>query len=177
MQREGRSLDRGLRFVLASLLALAFMGGSARTQASPTVLVDGLETIEEAHVLLDAVPIRPMATDGVRLWAANVQGNCVQEFGAGQRTFDVPWNPISLAYYYCTDPLHEGEKLLVVCRGTYALVSIDLGTGEIDRLLQLPPQPADLLVDQAAQKAWVSCQARDEVVEIDLNGIMTVTMS
>lgn len=158
---------------LAGLLGVAALSMPAPAQLPPTT--SGIETIEEPHVLLDAVPIRPLVVSptGNRVWAVNVQGNCVQEFytyGNPVRTFQVPWNPISIAYYPSTDPAYPGEKLLVVCRGTYALVAVDLTSGKIDRLVRLPAQPADLIVDPAPNdpRAFVSCQADDVVVDIDL---------
>ena len=80
----------------------------------------------------------------------------------------MPWNPVSVALYTTATDGPDSERLLVVSRGSYVLTSLDRLTGDVLDVLALPPEPGDILVDQDAHRAFVSCAAQDKVVEIDL---------
>jgi streptogramin lyase len=131
-----------------------------------------LDNVEGSFVDLGLAPFRAMAVtpDGLTLFAVNTHGSRVLRFddltGAPTATFDVPWGPVSVAYWESNVDGHA--EVLVVTRGTYGLTRLDPATGEVLGYLPLPPEPADILVDEATDRAWVSCSARDEVVEIDL---------
>src|SRR5262245_54482680 len=72
--------------------------------------------------------------------------------------------PVSLAIWE--------DKLVVVGGGTHALALHDAANGDILKVLQLPSEPADLVIDVVdAQhaRAFVACQGTNEVVKVDLN--------
>jgi hypothetical protein len=59
-------------------------------------------------------------------------------------------------------------KLLVVGGGSWSLVAHDVTTGRIVAHMQLPAEPADIVVDDVANHAYISCQGDNSVVRIDL---------
>ena len=68
--------------------------------------------------------------------------------------------PVALAW-------HEGD-LLVVGGGTHALVRHSAVDGAVLALCPLASEPADIVVCEDQDVAWVSCQGADAVLEIDL---------
>lgn len=68
--------------------------------------------------------------------------------------------PVALAW-------HEGN-VLVLGGATHALVRHSRTDGRILDALSVPSEPADLVVDEESDTAWVSCQGADVVVEVDL---------
>jgi len=129
-----------------------------------------LDNVEGAHVDLSIVPIRPLAVQAStgRLYALNTHDSAVQVFeasGALVETIRVPWGPVALALWQ--DGVPRSESLLVVCRGTTTLARIDLASGEIVSLLELPTEPADIVV-HGNGNAFVSCAGASLVVEIDV---------
>ncbi len=59
-------------------------------------------------------------------------------------------------------------KLLVVGGATWSLVEHDRTNGRVLRHVALPAEPADIVVDVAANAAYVACQGDNVVVRIDL---------
>lgn len=57
----------------------------------------------------------------------------------------------------------------VLGQGSHALAKHDASTGEIVDVLQLPSEPADMVLDGDGD-LWVSCMGADAVVEVDLGG-------
>ena len=141
----------------------------------PTAIRTGpfreLDNIEGDHIDLNFMAVRPMAlaADGLTLWAINAHGSKVVGFidlsGIPAMEYDVPWGPVSIAYW--VSPADGHEELLVVSRGTYGLTRLDPATGATLGYLALPPEPADLLV--LGDQAFVSTSAFDEVVQVDLS--------
>lgn len=147
-------------------------GAQPQAAVPATAEFNELDNIEGDHIDLVFAPYRPMALapSDVTLFAVNTHNSKVLRFDdlSGQPTsvFDVPWGPVSVAYWESNIDGHA--EVLVVSQGTYALTRLDPVTGEILGMLPLPPEPADILIDEATDRAWVSCSARDEVVLIDL---------
>lgn len=164
-----RDLVAARAWLAGGLLCLCAGAPSSARQTSSYVVVDN---IEESWVNLNLPAVRPMFIWGVGdLYAVNVHDSTVSLFtqssGQPDDTWRVPWGPVSIAGWM--DPF-GGERLLVVCSGSYVLAVLDRNTGETVALLDLPPEPRDILVDQLAHQAYVSCAAQDLVVEIDLAG-------
>ena len=131
-----------------------------------------LDRVEGAHLDLALIPVRPMLIepDSEHVFAVNAHDSTVVEFdSAGElvRTIRVPWGPVSLALW---DPPWNRQSpfLLVVSRGSYTLTYIELSSGRIARLLDLPTEPADILVHPETGQAFVSCSGDDSVVEINV---------
>lgn len=157
----------------ALLTALA-----AQTQGPPPTIVTApfpvLDNVEGSWVNLNHVPIRPMAIDaGNVFYVVNTHDSTVEHFLAGNsapaHVWGVPWNPVSIALWSGNTLGGDGpDELLVACRGDYCLVRLDKATGRVKGLVELPAEPGDLLIDEATDRAFVSCSGVDAVVQIDL---------
>lgn len=190
VSRGATILARPLPLVLP---ALALMFGSRPTPAQ--VVVPGLadypvlDNVGGSWVNLATFPVRPMVfDDSGSLWVVNHHDSTVERFtGAlakATASHGVPWSPVSIGWW--RGPGAGGRpELLVVCRGTWAVVSLDPTTGALKRVIQLRPsdptlpggldprlgrmaEPGDILVDEANDRAFVSCMGADSVVQIDL---------
>jgi hypothetical protein len=148
-----------------------------------------LDNVGGSFVNLATFPVRPMLYDpSGNLWAVNHHDSTIERFvGLTQdpdKVYGVPWSPVAIAWWNGDGGAH-GSELLVVCRGTWAVVGIDPATGKPTRLLQLRPgtgalpggldarigrmaEPGDILVDETNDRAFVSCTGADTVVQIDL---------
>jgi len=103
-------------------------------------------------------------------WAVNAQHDTVVKFDASLSavsTFRTLRGPVSIALYDASVGT-DREQLLVVCSLSNALVRHRRSDGEILEVIPLPPEPGDLLVDVAGDRAWVSSGGVDRVAEIDL---------
>ncbi len=181
--RRVRRSSKRLMTLLGGGLLLIGGGPIAHGQVEldPDVMQKAVEPTSGYHVVdnlqaswtgLNAVPFRPMVIDpaGLPFFAVNVHDSTVHRFdflnGNPTQTWRVPWNPVSLALF---DSHPDGvSRLLVVCRGTHCLLILDRETGQPLEWLDLPHEPADLLVDDFASLAFVSSTGKDQVVEIDL---------
>ncbi len=162
----------------ALLLATAALAAPAAAQEE----FDHFRIVDDVHddfVNLNQPPVRPLivSDDFQEIFAVNPHDSTVVRFdasysGTPTHAWRVPWNPVSIAEW--TDPDagagEPAERLVVACRGSFCLVVMDRATGRILELLRLPSEPGDLLVDDAADRAFVSCSAVDVVVEVDLTG-------
>ncbi len=146
-----------------------FQGGPALTAPYRTT-----DRVEGAWLNLGLFPVRPLLVheleDELTVIAANLHDDRVEWFqglaSAPFRVTRVGWSPVALAGW--EDGAGELQQVLAVCAGSYGLFRIDAGTGEVVGVIELPPQPRDILVDQASDRAWVSCVGTNEVAEIDL---------
>lgn len=146
-------------------LSLALAGGAV-AQTAAYNLVDN---VEGNWVNMNPIPVRPMTLSqaGTDLYVCNAYNSEVSRINGSLsvvQRFRTLWGPVSIAQYVngATD------VLLVVCQHSNALAVHDRASGDILRIIDLPPEPADLLVDQTNGRAFVSCTATDEVVEINL---------
>lgn len=96
--------------------------------------------------------------------AAVVQGG-VTEASAKWRTLT---EPVSIA--------DHGGHIYVLGQGTHALAKHDKATGQILDIVKLPSEPADLVIDEANDLAYISCMGSDSVVEVAL-GTSSMTIS
>lgn len=147
-----------------------------------------VDQVEGDYVDYNSVPRRPIAFTENDLYAVHTQSSTVVHFHfstsipsgnvAPTNVFSVPKSPVSIALWDDPDATGEddGERLVVVCDGTYCVVVLDRSSGDVLELIELrrPPgltalgEPGDLLVDDTSDLAYVSCAAADAVVEIDL---------
>lgn len=65
------------------------------------------------------------------------------------------------------------NRILVVGGGTHALAVHDRATRAIVRTIQLPSEPADIVVDPDNNLAFIACQGANQLVKINL-GTMTI---
>lgn len=113
-------------------------------------------------------PVSGMARDFEgRLWAVNPYANTVQAYegliGRPVRIFDTGLDPVSVALY------EPGQRyVLVACKGTHALFVHDHASGDVLDVVALESEPADIVVDDSTDTAFVSCQGDNKVAEIDL---------
>ncbi len=165
-----RTLCRWRMPVLALLCLLA----TVATVSAQTAAIVDKDNVEGPNINLNFAPVRPflMATVGTttNLYAVNSFDNTVEVFPNGGPTsptavYSVPWGPVSIATW--TDGTGALE-LLVVCRGSDCLTRLDAATGRVKSTIDLPAEPADILVDDTLGRAWVSCPGADSVVEIIL---------
>ncbi len=129
-----------------------------------------LDRVEGTNVDLLFAPVNPMVMNSARtvLYAVNSHGSQVQAFddlsGRPSSTFEVPWGPVSVAYWKSSVDGHE--ELLVITRGTHGVTRFQPSTGRMLGFLALPPEPAGALV--LGDRLYVSCSAWDVVCEVDL---------
>ena len=175
------SLGFALLALLSPLAAAQHMEASARrgpqrpavsqARQAGQAPFNELDQVRGASIDLVFAPVRPMALGhgGRSLFAVNSHNNSVAEFnGAGLvRDISVPWGPVSVALSPGTGHAAASE-LLVVCRGSYSLARIDLASGQVSQLIDLPAEPADLLIHPRSGHVFVSCSGAGSVVEIDL---------
>jgi hypothetical protein len=64
--------------------------------------------------------------------------------------------------------LFQEQYLVVAGGGTHALALHDASNGDILNALQLDSEPADMVIDQVGQRAFVACQGDNVVVEVAL---------
>lgn len=160
---------------LAAALAVA-AGATASAQIgpiTPTALNEYLDRdeVQGPNVMLASAPIRPLAFDASgKLWAVNFPENTVEKFSGGNQNpvavYRVPWGPVAVGHYV---NLASQPEVLVVTRNTWALTRLDAATGAVLDVVPLDAEPSDLLVDQGANRAFVSCMGGDSVVQIDLS--------
>lgn len=156
-----------LALALPPLLANGDVAGSRDRQAPYRVL----DRVEGAWPDLALAPVRPLAVHPAtgHLFALNAHDSAAVEFDAGGaplRALRTPWGPVALAFW--SPRGGAPAELLVVSRGTYALARIDLASGAITKLVELPAEPADIVVHPGTNTAFVSCSGDDSVVEVDV---------
>ncbi len=141
-----------------------------------TAKYDELDNVEGSFVHFGYPPVRPMATDGLTLYAVNNHDNTVQRYtnttGQPSRTYRVPWGPVSIAVWHDPDA-SDAARILVVSRGNPALSILDAESGETLAVLPMEhagqrfAEPGDIIVDDD-DRAFVSCSASQAVLEFDL---------
>ncbi len=174
--------------IRTSLLAPAILFACAAAASAQTAPYQALDNVEGEWISTNAVPIRPLAltADDLEVFAVNVQGNAVVRFNAlGTKRFDTPRSPVAIAFWD-DNPLDlvDESRLLVVCRDSYVLAVLNRLTGDTLAILELRDpstgailgEPQDLLVDQSADRAFVSCASADAVAEIDLTTLSIVRL-
>ncbi len=158
----------------STLLLVLLMASICRAQNPPSPNYKDSDNVEGSRVNLNFAPVRPFLRATVNqvnnLYAVNSHDNTVEVFLAGGGTepidvFGVPWGPVSIATW---NPAQGPRQLLVVCRGSDCLARLDMNTGEVIGIVDLPAEPADILVDPGRNLAWVSCAGADALVEINL---------
>ncbi|MBL8863795.1 MAG: hypothetical protein JNK02_17530 [Planctomycetes bacterium] len=165
--------------IFLACLTLVALSGYARAQF--TEPFDVLDNVEGDFVNLNAAPVRPMAitADNATLFALNTHASRILRFdlvtGATTQVVHTAKSPVSIGLWSDPNATSSPERLVVVCRDTYALLIHDRASGDVRKVLELRDssgailgEPGDLLIDQAASRAFVSCQAADAVAEVDL---------
>ncbi|MCK5943963.1 MAG: hypothetical protein KAI24_18405 [Planctomycetes bacterium] len=100
------------------------------------------------------------------LYALNTHASTVVFHGDYSPAYEAEWptvnNPVSITEW--------SGGVLVVGGGTWALVEHQLTTGRILRQVELPAEPADIVVAEDANRAeaYIACQGANCVVRIDL---------
>ncbi len=166
------------KLLLLSCLAIAAWCNTAHAQS--TAPFDILDSVEGDFVNLNAPPVRPMAmtADNSTLFALNTHASRILRFdlatGANTQVIHTAKSPVSIGLW-TESGTTPGDRLVVACRDTYALLIHDRVSGDVRKVLELRDsaglilgEPGDLLIDQATNRAFVSCQAADAVAEIDL---------
>ena len=156
----------GPRLSAVCLSALLSVAGGLGAQTGPYNLVDN---VEANWVNMNPIPVRPMTFSQAApaLFVCNVYNSEISRIDATLsvvQRFRTLWGPVSIAHYVNGTT----DLILVVCQHSNALVAHDRVSGDILHVVDLPPEPADLLLDQANSRAFVSCTATDEVVEVNL---------
>lgn len=135
----------------------------------------GVDQIEGSVIDLAFAPVRPMVlTPPSDLYAVNTHGSTVVHFNGQMQlvqTFPVAWGPVSIAYWDNLEIPNDqfgGEQLLVVCKGSQVLQRLDRQTGTVLKQFTLHSEPADILVYETSNRAFVTCAGTDEVFVIDL---------
>jgi hypothetical protein len=77
-----------------------------------------------------------------------------------ERIIQTILNPVAIALW--------SNRILVVGGGTHALAIHDANTGEILSLVQLPAEPADIVVVPEQNAAYIACQGANVVVRVNL---------
>jgi hypothetical protein len=112
--------------------------------------------------------VRGIVLDQNGFFAINTHASTVVRHTDLTPGWEAEWatvqNPVSLALWNDMG----AAKLLVVGGGSWSLVAHDVTTGRIVAHMQLPAEPADIVVDDVANHAYISCQGDNSVVRIDL---------
>tara|TARA_R110002072_G_scaffold177524_2_gene333462 strand:+ start:40732 stop:44166 length:3435 start_codon:yes stop_codon:yes gene_type:complete len=98
------------------------------------------------------------------LYAINTHASTVVHHGDLTPAYEQEWptvqNPIAITEW--------SGRILVVGGSTWSLVEHDLATGRILRHVDLPAEPADIVIDHSNDDAYIACQGANCVVRIDL---------
>jgi hypothetical protein len=186
--RSARARRAGAVGALLGLLAPASLGQQVPIEPVPaTAPFVEVDEVGGSWVNLATFPVRPMVYDpSNNLWVVNHHDSTVERFvglnSTPDKVYGVPWSPVAIAWWNGNGTLPA--ELLVVCRGTWAVIGLDPATGAPKRLLQLRPgmglpmgldarigrmaEPGDILVDETNDRAFVSCAGADSVLQIDL---------
>lgn len=104
-----------------------------------------------------------------RLWAINPYASTIVSYSAITPAPDFVYptglNPISIGVW---EPAPEAKRVLVACMGTRAVLMHDAATGQVLGLVRVDSEPADLVVDEDNDWAFVSCRGTNTVIKIDL---------
>lgn len=143
---------RGLALAAGALAAALLIAPGAASQTAPYDLVDN---IEDNYVNLHPIPVRPMALsdDGGSLWACNPYNSDVARIDGSLtvvQRFRTLWGPVAIAQY----AKGSVDVLIVVCQHSNAAVIHDRTTGDIEAVVTLPPEPADVVVDTDNDRAF-----------------------
>ncbi|MCC7012433.1 MAG: hypothetical protein IT454_07735, partial [Planctomycetes bacterium] len=83
-------------------------------------------------------------------------------------TIDAQWQtvnqPVAIAEW-------RNDRILVIGAGSHALAVHDRTTGALLDIVALPSEPADIVVDPDSNLAFISCQGRNVLVQVDLNNL------
>lgn len=145
----------------------------ARSAAPDTAPYDYLDRVEGGWVNLNNVPVRPMLrTADAKLYTINNHDSTLEVFlGSNDpiAVYPMPWSPVAVAYW---SGIYQAEvhpaQILVVCRGSACLARLNISTGEIYKMLELPAEPGDILVNEDLGEAYISCSGDDSVVVVNL---------
>lgn len=161
------------RSLLRLSLPLVVLLEPARAQTAPYPVVDH---VQGSLVQTSAAPVRPVLIDAAgEVWAVNTGQSTIERFGsitqqplpsAPLEVRQVPWGPVSVAEW--TPSGGGSAELLVVCRNTWGLLRMNKASGNYKEWIALPAEPSDIVVDAAADRAFVSCMGADAVVQINL---------
>lgn len=155
-----------LRQVRSALLGFACTGVLAAQSTAPYTSVTNTR-VDVPNLMPE--PFTGMALDaGAFLWAVNPYSNRIVGFATGglRLEFATGWNPISVAVVE-DEPSPGRRKLLVVCAGTHGLFVHKLPNGRLEGFVPLDAEPADVLYDEDSERAFVSCQGTNTVLEFD----------
>jgi hypothetical protein len=122
--------------LLSGAVALVLARGAGAQTTAPFVQLDNAEG---SLVRLASVPVRPIVLVGNDLWAVNQHDSKVERFTGTSTTptvFDVPWDPVSIAFWQGTTSNTLDDEIVVVSRGSWAVAGLDYATGEVKWLLQ-----------------------------------------
>ncbi len=128
-----------------------------------------LDTPRKAFHNLNVETVRGMAwaPDRSQVFAINTHGSRLVMHLDGDGVPDGNWttvhNPVAMAIWNRGDNF----EVIVLGGGTHALVSHNPRSGAINRVLNLPSEPGDLVI-APDDHAFVSCMGANVVVEIDL---------
>ncbi|MFG0319729.1 MAG: cytochrome c peroxidase [Planctomycetota bacterium JB042] len=157
--------------------AVLTLAAPVRSQSPETAEYAVLDRVEGSFVNLNLVPVRPMVVRGgdegesTDLYVVNTPNNTVEHFVDDSNVpavHPVPWGPVSIAWWDGDPNAPEDDpELLVVCAGSDVLVTMTPG-GAFRAVIALPAEPADIVVDESTEHAFVSCSGTDEVVRVDL---------
>ena len=165
------SLSRSL---LTCSILLHLVPALAAAQAPNSFPV--LDHVQGTLIQTAAAPVRPVLVDSAgEVWAVNTGQNTVERFGSITQqplpsapidVRQVPWGPVSIAEWTPSDG--GSAELLIVCRNTWGLLRMNKAGGGFKEWISLPAEPSDIVVDAAADRAFVSCTGADAVVQINL---------
>lgn len=166
-----RSTIRSLRPGVVSAVSSLLLAPAGPAQDVPYA---ALTNTTRSFTNFNVEVVRGMAlTDATEMYAINAYQSTLLRF-APFSTLQSTWrtlnNPVSVA-------THEGD-VYVVGQGNHALARHDGATGKILDVLSLPSEPADIVIDDQNDWAYVSCMGDDAVVRIQLApGAGTTLMS
>lgn len=146
-------------------LGLMFAAPVALAQNDPPAEYDTLTNPSSSSTNFNIETVRGLLLRADGLYALNTHASRVV-FHADltspgwEREFPTVHNPVAMAEW--------NGRLLVVGGSTWGLAEHDFATGRLLRYVELPAEPADIVVDAANDEAYVACQGANAVVRIDL---------
>lgn len=185
--RSGRSVRSDARAASHSLvrtpllagLLLASSASIASARSPQTVPFDELTNTYRSATNFNVETVRGLdvAASG-RTLMINTHGSRIVQWTGGPAAGSPPvlptisWptvnNPIALETFLDTTVVPNREYAVVLGGGTHALVLHDLATMRITHCELLPAEPGDVVVDEAAARAYVSIPGNNTVRQYSL---------
>jgi hypothetical protein len=145
--------------------ATAQLGSQSTSQQIPPAAYESLTNPLSSATNFNIETVRGLLLTQEGLFAINTHASKVVLHAdvltpAWEKEWPTVHNPVAITEW--------NGRLLVVGGSSWSLVEHNKNDGRILRHVQLPAEPADIVVDRLADAAYIACQGANVVVRIDL---------